>query len=147
MYRLLSITAATFLVFSAALAQEAPGTPGEGAAPSQEATASSPTTAQPAQYNVVKDDDRMVAAWNRKVDDVVDEDVDGPDGKELGEIEAVLEDANGEIRAVVLEYGGFLGFGAKQVIVTLDQIQPAKRKRFTTTLTEEQLKTLPAWTK
>ena len=60
----------------------------------------------------VKDGDRMVTPWNLKVEDVEDGDVDGPDGKEVGEVEEVLEDTNGEIRAVVLEYGGFLGLTA-----------------------------------
>lgn len=145
MYRLLSLTAATFLICSAALAQEAPSAPDAAAGASQEPATSTQTAAQPAQYKKVKDDQRVVAPWNLQVDDVEDRDVDGPDGKELGEIEAVLEDANGEIGAVVLEYGGFLGFGAKQVIVTLDRLQPGKGKRFTTDLTEAQLAALPAW--
>lgn len=152
MSRLLPMSAAVLLLCSASLAQETPGVSG-GAGQPQEATTPEGATA-PAQaampeqdYKKVKDDDRMIDAWNLKVEDVEDMDVDGPDGKELGEVEKVLEDANGDIRAVVVEYGGFLGFGAKQVIVELDQLQPGKGRRFTTTLTEEQLSELPAWTK
>jgi hypothetical protein len=149
MTRLLFVTAAFALLTTASLAQETPP-------PTQEATppAESAAPAKPAQAAMelsdlrrVKDGDRMVTPWNLKVEDVEDADVDGPDGKEMGEIEKVLEDTNGEIRAVVLEYGGFLGLGAKQVIVALDQLQPAKGHRFTTNLTEEQLNALPAWTK
>ncbi len=145
MPRSLSVTAAILVLSSAAFAQETPTVPGETAAPSEATAPAMPS--QPADYRKVKDDDRMVPAWNLKVEDVEDRDVDGPDGKELGEIEAVLEDANGQIQAVVLEYGGFLGLGAKQVIVPLDKLEPAKGKRFTTALTEEELAGLPAWTK
>jgi len=94
----------------------------------------------------VKDDDRIVAPWNLKVDDVEDMDVYGPDGQDLGEVEEVLEDGTGQIRAVVLEFGGILGFGDREVIIAVDQLRLAK-DRFTTNLTEEQLTALPAWTK
>jgi len=94
----------------------------------------------------VKDDDRMVDAWKLKVDQVEDRDVYGPDGKEVGEIEKVLEDGDGQIRAVVVEFGGFLGFGDTEVIVPLDQLQPGK-EHFTTKLTQQQLSAFPAWKK
>ena len=71
--------------------------------------------------------------------------VDGPHGKRIGEVEEVLEDADGNIRAVVLEYGGFLGIGAKQVIVDLDKLQLGQDRRFTTQLPEDQLDALPPW--
>jgi hypothetical protein len=145
MLKLLSLTATILLLSTAAFGQESPAAPGEAAASSEATAPAAPS--QSTDYRRVKDDDRMVADWSLKVDDVEDHDVVGPDGKELGEIEAVLENAKGEIRAVLLEYGGFLGFGAKQVIVPLDKLQPTKGKRFTTALTEEQLAALPAWTK
>jgi hypothetical protein len=93
----------------------------------------------------VKDDKRIIAPWNLRLEDIEGMDVDGPDGKQIGEVEAVLEDANGEIRGVVLEYGGFLGLGAKQVVVVLDRLRPGQGRRFTTDLTEDKLSAMPAW--
>jgi hypothetical protein len=47
---------------------------------------------------------------------------------------------------VVVEFGGFLGFGDTEVIVPLEQLQPDKG-RFTTNLTREKLSSFPEWTK
>ena len=35
----------------------------------------------------------------------------------------MLEDSNGEIKGVAIEYGGFLGFGEKGAIMTFDQLK------------------------
>jgi hypothetical protein len=99
----------------------------------------------PLGLNKVKDDDRVIARWNLRVEDVEDMRVDGPDGKRIGEVEEVLEGPDGEIRAVVLEYGGFLGLGAKQVIVDLDKLQLGQDRQLTTNLSEDQLDALPSW--
>ena len=145
MPRLLLVTAVAALLSSASLAQETP--PAPAAPPSQIAPTPSPQAAPPpSDLRKVKDDDRIVAPWNLKVEDVEDMDVYGPDGKELGEVEEVLEDGTGQIRAVVLEFRRSLGFGDREAIIAVDQLQLAK-DRFTTNLTEEQLTALPAWTK
>ncbi len=52
--------------------------------------------------------------------------------------------SNGEIKGVAIEYGGFLGFGDKGAILTLDQVK-AQDGKLITDVTEEQLTTLPAW--
>ena len=48
---------------------------------------------------------------------VDDQNVYGADGKEIGEIEDVLLNADGTVAAVVVEVGGFLGIGEKDVLV------------------------------
>jgi sporulation protein YlmC with PRC-barrel domain len=145
--RLLLTIAGIAVMACSALAQEPPPS-GEDAQPPAESTAPVPPeqAAPESDLRKVKDDDRMIDAWNLKVDQVEDMDVYGPDGKEVGEIEKVLEDSDGQIRAVVVEFGGFLGFGDTEVIVPLDQLQPGK-KHFTTKLTQEQLSAFPAWKK
>ncbi len=50
-------------------------------------------------------------------DRVEDQNVYGADGKEIGEIEDVLLNADGTVAAVVVEVGGFLGIGEKDVLV------------------------------
>jgi sporulation protein YlmC with PRC-barrel domain len=86
----------------------------------------------------------MVAPLNASVDKVEAMDIYDANGKKIAEVDSVLEDANGEIKGVAIEYGGFLGFGEKGAIVTLDQVK-AQDGKLVTELTEEQLPTLPAW--
>ena len=90
---------------------------------------------------------RILAEWGVVSEDQADRAAkEGKaSGKRIGEVEEVLEDADGNIRAVVLEYGGFLGIGAKQVIVDLDKLQLGQDRRFTTQLSEDQLDALPPW--
>ncbi len=118
----------------------------QAAQPTGDVPATLPSQAAiPEGLRKVKDDERLIEPWNLKVEDVEDMAVDGPHGKRIGEVEEVLEDADGNIRAVVLEYGGFLGIGAKQVIVDLDKLQLGQDRRFTTQLPEDQLDALPPW--
>ncbi len=44
------------------------------------------------------------------------------DGEEVGNIEDILVDADGSIKAVVVGVGGFLGIGAKDVAISWDQV-------------------------
>ena len=143
--RLLLTIAGIAMLAGLGLAQE-PAPSAEDASPPSESTAPAPAAPAATESNLreVRDDDRMVDAWNLKVDQVEDMDVYGPHDKEVGEIEEVLEDSDGQIRAVVVEFGGFLGIGDTEVIVPLDQLRPGK-EHFTTKLTQEQLSALPAW--
>jgi sporulation protein YlmC with PRC-barrel domain len=52
-----------------------------------------------------------------------DYDVYGADGKEIGEIEDVVLNMDGSVAAVVLEVGGFLGIGEKDVLVEWDALE------------------------
>lgn len=81
------------------------------------------------------------AAGYRKLDDM---NVVTPAGDKIGEVEEVLMNASGQIVAVAVELGGFLGFGDRDVIVGLDQLR-FESDRFVTTLTKEQLGALPKW--
>jgi hypothetical protein len=91
-----------------------------------------------------EDEAKMVAPLNASVDKVEDMDIFDANGKKIAEVDSVLEDSNGEIKGVAIEYGGFLGFGEKGAIVTFDQLKQ-KDGNLTTELTEDQLPTLPAW--
>ena len=106
--------------------------PAPAPAPDKEAAAPAPSGSSDVAASALKkseDDAKMVPALNASVDKVVD---------------SVLEDSNGEVKGVAIEYGGFLGFGEKGAIVTLDQLK-TKDGNLVTELTEEQLPTLPAW--
>jgi len=56
------------------------------------------------------------------VDALEDMDLVGADGKEIGEIEGVVENNSDKKQFVVIERGGFLGFGAKTVTVPLENV-------------------------
>ena len=91
-----------------------------------------------------EDDAKMVPQLNASVDKVEEMDIFDANGKKIAEVDSVLEDSAGEVKGVAIEYGGFLGFGEKGAIVTIDQLK-AKDGTLVTDLTEEQLPTLPAW--
>jgi sporulation protein YlmC with PRC-barrel domain len=73
-------------------------------------------------------------------------DVYDANGKKIGEVDAVLEDKNGDVKAVAIGYGGFLGFGEKGAVVTLDQVR-LKDGALVTEMDEEGLSKLPEWLK
>lgn len=93
-----------------------------------------------------QDGSKLVQPWNVPVDSVAEMDVYDAKGKKIGEVDAVLEDKGGEVKAVAVGYGGFLGFGEKGAVVTLDQLQ-LKDGTLVTAFDEEQLPKQPDWQK
>jgi sporulation protein YlmC with PRC-barrel domain len=92
-----------------------------------------------------EDDNKTVDALNATVDKVKEMDVYDANGKKIAEVDSVLEDKNGDVKGIAIEYGGFLGFGEKAAILTLDQVKQ-KDGTLVTEMSEEQLPALPAWT-
>jgi hypothetical protein len=90
----------------------------------------------------IDNDDVPVPALNLMVDQVEDMDVIGSDGGEIGEVEDVLGDANGQPKAISVEVGGFLGMGEKKVILMLDDVKLDLGK-LRTALTKQQIQELP----
>lgn len=91
-----------------------------------------------------EDDNKMVTPLGATVDRVEDMDIYDASGKKIAEVESLLEDKNGEIKGVAIEYGGFLGIGEKAAVMTLDQVKQ-KDGNLVTEVTEEQLPDLPVW--
>jgi hypothetical protein len=56
------------------------------------------------------------------VDALEDMDLVGADGKEIGDIEGVVENNADKKQFVVIERGGFLGFGAKTITLPLENV-------------------------
>jgi sporulation protein YlmC with PRC-barrel domain len=73
-----------------------------------------------------------------------DMDVVTPNGDKIGEVEEVLMDTSGQVVAVAVEVGGFLGIGDNDVIIRLDQLR-LQDSQLVTTLTKEQIEALPKW--
>nr|WP_246233229.1 PRC-barrel domain-containing protein [Aurantimonas aggregata] len=66
----------------------------------------------------------------------------GADDEEIGEVNAVLGDQNGQPQAVSVEIGGFLGIGAKTVILMLTDVRLDLGK-LRTVLTKNEIENLP----
>ena len=93
------------------------------------------------------DDDRDDAQYEGiSVDQLEDMDV-VRDGQVIGEVEEVLGDANGEIVALVIEYGGdAIGIGDREVIVPVEEFQvSAQDNVLETVLSDEELDGMVAW--
>ncbi len=93
-----------------------------------------------------QDGSKLVKPWNVPVDSVAEMDVYDANGKKIGQVDAVLQDKNGDIKGVAVGYGGFLGFGEKGAVVTLDQVK-LKDGTLVTDVNEDQLAQQPAWPK
>jgi sporulation protein YlmC with PRC-barrel domain len=124
--------------------QKEAATPAPAPAPQQQAEV--PAEVVITELTAVDDSKKLVTPWALPVDRVEEMDVYDKNGKKIGEVDAVLQDKKGEIRGVAVVHGGFLGFGAKDTIVTLDRLK-LKDGDIVTELTEDQLSEQPAWTK
>jgi sporulation protein YlmC with PRC-barrel domain len=69
-------------------------------------------------------------------------------GDEIGEIEDLIVDSSNQVSKAIVEVGGFLGMGSKNVAVDIAQLkQGTKNEGFVTNMTKEELKTLPEYKK
>ncbi len=70
------------------------------------------------------------------------------DWEEIGEIDNVVIDQNGDMAGLIVEVGGFLDIGDRHVLVSTDNLELAGGDSddiiFVTNYTEEQLEALPA---
>ena len=115
-----------------------------GTEPSQ--AGDQPVTVVITDLTEAQDGGKLVKPWNVPVDSVAEMDVYDANGKKIGEVDAVLQDKDGEVKGVAVGYGGFLGFGEKGAVVTLDQLK-LKDGTLVTDINEEQLAQQPEWMK
>jgi sporulation protein YlmC with PRC-barrel domain len=76
----------------------------------------------PTGVHKAQDKSVMVAPLDVTIDDLEEMEIYGPNGEEVGEVEAVLVDASAQPVAIAAEVGGFLGMGEKDVVIGLDQL-------------------------
>jgi sporulation protein YlmC with PRC-barrel domain len=112
--------------------------PGEGVgttAPAAPAPApgAAMTAPAPGMFPMATDTERLIGR-----------DVLGADGSRVGDLENLLIDTNGRVRAAIIEFGGFLGIGTNKVAVPWDQLQITD-DRIATNLTREQVRAMPRW--
>ena len=76
----------------------------------------------------------------------------GPDNKKIGDINDLLVDASGNIRAAVIGVGGFLGVGEKDVAVPFDALTITRKldstaiDKITVSYNKDELKNAPKFT-
>ena len=87
------------------------------------------------------DKSTMVMPFNVTIDEFEEMEIYGPDGEEIGEVDAVLVDASAKPVAIAADVGGFLGLGEKDVVIGLDQLAQ-DGDHLKVNLTKEQLEAL-----
>jgi hypothetical protein len=78
------------------------------------------------------------------VDALEDMEFVGADEKEIGEIEGVVEGSDGR-RFIVIERGGFLGFGAKSIAIPLENVAVQGERLMLRNMDIAALDALPAY--
>jgi sporulation protein YlmC with PRC-barrel domain len=89
----------------------------------------------------------MVQPFNKSSTELEDMNLLSHTGEEIGEVENVLVDENGQPVAITAEIGGFLGVGHKTVVIGFDRLQLKGEDEpdLATTLTKEEMQGLEAW--
>jgi sporulation protein YlmC with PRC-barrel domain len=85
------------------------------------------------------------AGGQMTVDRLEDMDLVTANGAELGEIEGVFESNNDKKQFVVIQRGGFLGFGGKQVAIPLESLAVQNDKLVVKNMDEAQIDAMPAF--
>ena len=88
-----------------------------------------------------------VPPFNRSSTELEDMNLLSNTGEEIGEVERVLVDGNGQPAAVTAEVGGYLGVGQRVVVIGLDRLQLRGEVEpdLATTYTKEELEGMQAW--
>jgi hypothetical protein len=83
----------------------------------------------------------------QRAQSLVGTNVIGANGREAGEVENLLIDRNGQVRAAVVEWGGFLGIGERRAAVPIEKIQfgAGNNDRARLDMTRDQLEQLPRY--
>ena len=84
-----------------------------------------------------------------RVQNLIGTNVVGADGKDAGEVQNLLIDGSGQVRAAVVEWGGFLGIGERSAAVPVDRIQlgatNSSNDRARLNMTKDELEKLPRY--
>lgn len=79
-----------------------------------------------------------------RVGDLMDQNVVGSGGEDLGTVDDVLLSEDGQVEGIVISSGGFLGIGDKRVAVPWDQVEvQPQQEELQTQFTEQQIADAP----
>lgn len=82
----------------------------------------------------------------KEVEKYIGKDVYGANGTKVGELNNLLIDSDGRVRAGVIEFGGFLGIGQHRVAVPWNELN-TQGDRLSVNMTDDQIKSAPTWNK
>jgi sporulation protein YlmC with PRC-barrel domain len=85
---------------------------------------------------------------NQEVQSILGKEVRSIAGEDMGRIVDVLVDRGGQIRAAVIDFGGFLGVGSRKIVVDWSALHFApgsKPDYITADLTRDQVKAAPEY--
>ncbi len=103
----------------------------------QQPAAKAPATETPA---VVMNGQQVVSILGKKVR--------GADGADMGRIVDIIADKSGQLRAAIIDFGGFLGVGSRQIAVDWNAIRfpsDGKTDSVEVDLTRDQLRVAPVY--
>lgn len=85
---------------------------------------------------------------DKKISTILGKGIRGKDGENMGRIVDVLVSQTGQLRAVVIDFGGFLGVGSRKIAVDWNALRFAsagKPDQISLDLTKEQVRVAPEY--
>jgi predicted outer membrane protein/sporulation protein YlmC with PRC-barrel domain len=120
-----------------------------GAERADQQAAAQPEAQQPAEGEPAAGASAQQGLAGISVENLLGTTIYGRDDEELGNVGDVLFDQNGEIEAVIVDVGGFLGIGEKPVALRIDELdiqgQEGDQLIVRLNATREELENLPAY--
>lgn len=140
----IALLAAAFAAFGTALAQDGAAVPqAEGNSLQQHKAAAPAVQKEPAPPPSVS----VIGA--RDAHGVLGRDVRSPANEDMGRIVDVIVDREGQVRAAVIDFGGFLGVGSRKIVVDWNALHfgriANKSDAITLELTKEQVTAAPEY--
>lgn len=82
------------------------------------------------------------------IDQLKNASIENPNGDKVGSVDKILADKDNKVAAITADAGGFLGIGAKEVVIPMNQLQyDTAKKAFVTSLSKDDVKSMPEWKK
>ncbi|KJS44124.1 MAG: hypothetical protein VR70_01985 [Rhodospirillaceae bacterium BRH_c57] len=78
------------------------------------------------------------------LEQLMDKEVYGSSGEQVGEVTDVLIDDQGQPQMVIVEHGGFLGIGSREVAFEMNQVQ-VQGDQIQVPATQDQISEMPEW--
>lgn len=91
-----------------------------------------------------KDAVPAVVIDDRDLESVLGQEIYGDNGEDMGRIVDILVDRKGNVRAAIIDFGGFLGVGTRKIAVDWHAIQ-FDQGRAVTSLAREQVRVAPEY--
>jgi sporulation protein YlmC with PRC-barrel domain len=85
---------------------------------------------------------------DKEVDSILGKDIRSTTGEDMGRIVDVLVNHSGQVRAAIIDFGGFLGVGSRKIAVAWNAIQFAadgKQDRIVVSLSRNELRVAPEY--